>query len=114
MDTPATLKTAAVLLTAYACAAAWYSVEPFWPFLAILWLATGALLRRNRLAWAAVCLLSFSMAAFGALITWKAASRPDTPAWFLTHFRWTALYWLSLAALVSAPASRKAVFVRAQ
>lgn len=107
MDTPLPLKAAALSLTGFACVAAWNGSDPYWPLLLFPLLALG-LARRSRAAFLAALALSFGMAAFGALIAWKGAQR-GSPAWFLEHFRWTALFWLGLASLLGARSSRRAV-----
>lgn len=107
MPTPIALNAAALLLAGFACVAAWNQNDPYWPLLFFPLLALGVA-RRHRAAWGAALALSFFMAAFGALIAWKAAQR-GSPAWFLEHFRRTALFWLALACLLSARASRAAM-----
>ncbi len=106
MNLPLSLRVAALLLTAHGCLAAWHGVAPSL-FILALPLTAWALLRRNRAVWLTAGVFVFLMAAFCAAIAWKAASRPDTPAWFLSHFRWTGLFWLAVAALLSAPSTRR-------
>lgn len=117
---PATLNAAALLLTAFAIVAAWnHWGDPDWSrfddlswVLAIPPLASLALLRRSRAAWGLLLLVSFHMAAFGAVIA-LAGARRAAPDWFVEHFRWTALFWLAVGTLLSARPTRRAVWVRA-
>ena len=113
MNAPSPLKAAAILLTSFACLAAWHQGSVDWFSLALLWppLAAWGLLRGSRVVWGIMLVMSFAMATFAALIAWNGSGR-GSPAWFLEHFRWTALYWLTLAALLSARASRAAMGAR--